>query len=288
MARILVAGATGHLGRHIVTELKRRNHWVRALTRNPIRPIDKVDDVAGGDLNQISSLLAPCGEIDIVISAAGSSVSPSLSKKEPDYETVDYWGNKNLLNIAGRSGIKRFIYVSVFSTPELQHLDYVSAHTRFAHDLMASGLSFAVIQPTGYFSAFDTILDIASTGFAPLIAGGSARTNPIHEEDLAAVCVNAIEGPNQVIPIGGPETHTRRSIFEMAFKAVGKKPRFIKVPRAMISAQSRMVSLFDSRLAQLTDFLQAVSQIDVIAPPTGSQTLEKYFNQKVGAAAGNW
>ena len=69
MARILVAGATGHLGQHIVAELKRQNHWVRALTRNPIRPFEIADEVAGGDLNRIASLHAACGDIDIVISA---------------------------------------------------------------------------------------------------------------------------------------------------------------------------------------------------------------------------
>ena len=280
MARILVAGATGHLGQHIVTELKRRNHWVRALTRNPIRPIKEVDDVAGGDLNMVHSLHAPCGNIDIIISAAGSSVSPSLSKKEPDYQTVDYWGNKNLLKVACNSGIKRFVYVSVYSTPQLQHLDYVRAHTRFAKELAASGISYAIIQPTGFFSAFDAILDIARTGFAPLFGDGSAVTNPIHEEDLASVCVDAIDGSNRSIPAGGPEILSRRQIFEMAFNALGKKPRFIKVPGAMVSAQKRVVSLFDRRLAQLTSFLQTVSQVDVVAPSFGNRRLSDYFDEK--------
>ena len=285
MARILVAGATGHLGRHIVAELKRQNHWVRALTRNPIRPVKRVDEVAGGDLNRISSLHAPCGGIDIIVSAAGSSVSPTLSKKEPDYHTVDYWGHKNLLNVAGNSGVKRFVYVSVFSAPGIQHLDYVRAHTRFADELTRSGLSYTIIQPTGFFSAFDAVLELARNGIVPLIGNGTAVTNPIHPKDLAEVCVDAIEGANRRISVGGPEVHTRRKIFEMAFQALDKKPRFIKVPGAMISAPRRVVSLFDQRMAQLTDFLQAVSQVDVVAPAYGTHRLEDYFTERVGALA---
>lgn len=285
MARILVAGASGHLGRYIVAELKRQNHWVRALTRNPIRPIKHADDVVGGDLNLISSLHAACGSIDVIISAAGSSVSPSLSKKEPDYQTVDYWGNRNLLSVAGNSGIKRFIYVSVYNTPGLQHLDYVLAHTRFADELARSGLSYAIIQPTGFFSAFNAILDLAKSGFAPLIGNGSALTNPIHEEDLASVCVDAIDGDNRRISVGGPEILSRRQIFELAFEALDKKPRFIKVPAAMVSAQARFVALFDQRLAQLTAFLQAVSQVDVVAPTYGTRRLTEYFEERVGAFA---
>lgn len=285
MARILVAGATGHLGRHIVRELKKNNHWVRALTRNPIRPFEIADEVVGGNLNKINSLHAACGEIDVIISAAGSSVSPSLSKKEPDYQSVDYWGNKNLLSVAGNSGVKQFIYISVFNTPEIQHLDYVRAHTRFADDLAKSGLSYVVIQPTGFFSAFDTILDIARSGIAPLIGNGLARTNPIHQKDLAKICVDALGSENSHISVGGPEVLTRKRIFELAFKALGRKPRFIKVPGMMISAPKKVVSIFDPRLAQLTAFLQAVSEVDVIAPPYGTHRLEDYFANQIAAVA---
>ena len=35
MSRILVAGATGYLGKHVVAALKARGHWVRALARRP-------------------------------------------------------------------------------------------------------------------------------------------------------------------------------------------------------------------------------------------------------------
>ena len=285
MARILVAGATGHLGRQIVRELKKQNHWVRALTRNPIRPFDLADEVVGGNLNKMGSLHAACGEIDVVISAAGSSVSPSLSKKEPEYLTVDYWGNRNLLKVAGTSGIRRFIYVSVYNTPQIQHLDYVRAHTRFADELASSGLSYAVIQPTGFFSAFNSILDIARSGIAPLIGNGQARTNPIHEKDLAKICVEAVENGNGRISIGGPEILTRKRIFELAFEALGKKPRFIKVPSMMISAPSKVVSIFDPRLAQLTSFLQTVSQVDVIAPSFGTHRLEEYFANQIETVA---
>lgn len=285
MARILVAGATGHLGRHIVSALKRRNHWVRALTRNPIRPLPAADEVSGGDLCRIASLHAPCGGIDIIISAAGSSVSPSLSKTEPDYETIDYWGHMNLLRVASLSGIKRFIYVSVFSTPALQRFEYVRAHTRFADALARSGLSYAVILPTGFFSTFDPVLNAAASGIAPLFGNGRALTNPIHEQDLAQLCVEAIEGGDREIPVGGPEILSRKQIFELAFKAAEKKTRLLKVPGAMVSAQSRVVSLFDKRLSQLTAFLQAASETDLVAPSYGSRRLEEYFAHKMGDVA---
>jgi hypothetical protein len=54
----------------------------------------------------------------------------------------------------------------------------------------------------------------------------------------------------------------------------------------MVSAQARLMSMFDPRLAQLTAFLQQVSQIDVIAPTYGARRLSTYFEEHASVAAG--
>ena len=126
-----------------------------------------------------------------------------------------------------------------------------------------------------------SILELAKNGVAPLIGDGRAVTNPIHEEDLAKVCVDAIEGPNRDIPVGGPDIFTRRQIFELAFRVLEKKPRFIRIPGAAVSAQSRILSYFNPRVSQLMAFLQQVSQEDVVAPAYGHHRLGTYFEEKV-------
>jgi hypothetical protein len=49
MARVLVAGATGYLGRFVVQELKARGHHVRALARTPEKLDDERRAIAMGD-----------------------------------------------------------------------------------------------------------------------------------------------------------------------------------------------------------------------------------------------
>jgi len=41
MKKVLVAGATGYLGRFLVKELKKQNYWVKALARDST----KLDDL---------------------------------------------------------------------------------------------------------------------------------------------------------------------------------------------------------------------------------------------------
>ncbi|MGI6125372.1 MAG: SDR family oxidoreductase [Planifilum sp.] len=71
MKRVLVAGATGYLGRYLVKELKRQGYFVKVLVRNPdrlSRPGDflapavgeDVDEIAIGDLTQPNTLKRVC------------------------------------------------------------------------------------------------------------------------------------------------------------------------------------------------------------------------------------
>ena len=189
----LVAGATGYLGREVLRQLKERGYWVRALERDPrkIEPIRHwVDDTFVGDLTQPGTLAGSCDGIEIVFSSAGLSVSARRQKDRASFGTVDYQGNKNLLDVAVKASVKKFIYVSVFGHEVFGHLEYVTAHEDFVKALQGSGLDYAIIHPTAYFSVFrELYLPSATPGRAVILGEGAKRINPIHEADLAEVCV---------------------------------------------------------------------------------------------------
>lgn len=277
MERILVAGGTGHLGREVVAELKRRGRWVRVLTRHPERVDFDVDDVVVGDLVDAASLQGACDGVEAVFSAAGASIDLGLKRGSPGFEKVDYEGNTNLVVAAKAARVKKMVYVSVFSTPAYERLSYVYTHMMVADTLAHTGLDYAVIEPTGFFSAFAVLPRMVRLGIAPLIGTGEARTNPIHEKDLALVCADAIDSGQGAIPVGGPEVLTRRAIFEKAFEAVGKKPRFVRIPNGLVAFNRWMISGMDPRLSDLIAFFQAVNQTDVVAPAQGNLRLGDYF-----------
>ena len=142
MRRMLVAGGTGHLGRKIVPQLKERGYWVRALARDPrkVEPIQQwVDDIFVGDFTQPITLTDSCNGIEVVMSSAGRSVSAKRQKDKASFTTVDYQGNKNLLDMAITTSVRKFIYVSVFGHELFGHLEYVRAQEDFAKALQASG-----------------------------------------------------------------------------------------------------------------------------------------------------
>ena len=68
--RILIAGATGYLGRRLVKEAHARGHVVRALVRTPERladAADSVDEVFVGQATDPSTLDGLCDGVDVVI-----------------------------------------------------------------------------------------------------------------------------------------------------------------------------------------------------------------------------
>jgi len=74
MKRVLVAGATGYLGRYVVKEFKKQGYWVQALTRSTDKLEnlrDDVDQAFIGEVTDPASLDGICQDIDIVFSSSG-------------------------------------------------------------------------------------------------------------------------------------------------------------------------------------------------------------------------
>jgi uncharacterized protein YbjT (DUF2867 family) len=89
--------------------------------------------------------------------------------------------------------VSRFIYVSVFNEDKMPDLPLIRAHELFVADLKASGLSWAVIRPNGYFSDMGRFFSMARTGHMFIVGEGEKKMNPIHGADIAKVCVDAVQ-----------------------------------------------------------------------------------------------
>ena len=292
MKTVLVAGAAGYLGRYVAVEFSKRGYRVRAFVRNPDRlksagaglsPTihDVVHDVFVGDATRPESIQGLCDGIDIVFSSMGLTHPDRMTS----WEEVDHLGNRNILDLALRAKVRKFVYVSVFRPEEMPGSSVVLAHERFVEDLKASGIDYAVIRPNAYFSDMAQFVKLARKGHMFWLGDGSSRINPIHGEDLAKVCVNAAEGAAREIEVGGPEMFTYLSLFELAFNAVGREPNITFIPLWVGEAALGLLRLFSPKLAGAAAFLVQVNKMDNDAPPYGSHRLKEYF--RLIAANGN-
>jgi len=191
---------------------------------------------------------------------------------------VDYRANMNLLKEAKKSGVKKFIYVSVLNGEKLRHLKMCNAKEMFVEQLKRSGIEYCIVRPNGFFSDMSEFVKMAKRGRVYLFGNGELRANPIHGEDLAVVCVDAIDRPVNEIEIGGPETLTQNEIASMASDHLASKPKITHIPDWVRVTILKLVRLFTgSKVYGPVEFFMTVMAMDMLSPEYGKHTLKEYF-----------
>ena len=265
------------MGSYLAKKLARSAYDLRVIVRSPDKLSDRgieVEDVFHAEITRPESLKGCCSGIDTVISTVGIT----RQKDGLTYMDVDYQANLNLLNEARDSGVRKFIYVSVLNGESLRHLKICDAKERFVEQLKKSGLEFCVIRPTGFFSDMSEFYEMARKGSIFILGSGEQKTNPVHGEDLAAVCVDAIESTDQTIEVGGPETLTYNDIANIAFEVAGTEPKITRIPDWVRTVLIRLIRGFtSSKFYGPVEFFLTVTAIDMIAPEYGTHRLRDHF-----------
>ena len=277
MKKVLVAGATGYLGKYVTQEFKKQGYWVRTLARNAAK-LENLnecyDEIFIGEVINPNSLKGICKGVDVVF----TSIGITKQKDNLTYMDVDYQGNMNLLEEAIKEGVSKFIYVSVFNATKMKNLKGIEAKLKFEEDLKKSGLDYSIIYPNGFFSDMMEYLEMAKKGKGMVIGTGENKINPIHGADLAEICVNAVGGDETEIKVGGPEVLTHREIFEIAFKILNKKVKISVFHMWMRNIMLGLARTFTSvKIYGPLEFFVTVLSMDMVAPKYGKHHLKDFF-----------
>ena len=110
MKKIIIAGATGYLGGHLVTELENQRIPFQAIARNAGRLWGqglKPKQIVAAEVTDASTLSGKLHGADILISTVGIT----RQKDGLTYMDVDYQANVNLLNEARKAGVKKCLLI---------------------------------------------------------------------------------------------------------------------------------------------------------------------------------
>jgi uncharacterized protein YbjT (DUF2867 family) len=283
-ARILVAGGTGYLGRHLLAELLRRGVAVRALTRDAERLPAGVEPLVVADVTRPGALAGAAEGCDVVFSSLGIT-------RQADgrtYEQIDYRANIDLLEEAVRAGVRRMVFVSVLHADAMRQTDLVRARERVVERLRAAPLSSCVVRPTGFFSDMTEIFEMARSGRAWVFGDGQHRINPIHGADLAVVCADAIQGDAEAVEAGGPEVFTQQAVAQLAFQVLGKPAHVSHLPDGVVDVGLALLRPFSKRWWNVAAFVSGAGRTDMVAPCHGTHTLRAHFESLAGLDAIAW
>lgn len=280
MKRVLLAGASGVLGMEILKILHQKGYVLRVLIRDTtkerlVRPY--CDEVFVGDAADPSALKGVCQGIDIVLSTVGKSVS-LFTNSPASFFDIDHRANANLLAEAQSAGVTRFLYISIFGSETSPKLRTGWSQELFSQELMKSGLHYTIVKPVGLFSGLHDLIIMGKKGIIITPGNGKPVTNPIHQQDLAEVCVQCLEEGPTVMEIGGPEIHSRNEVAKVV--AEHTNARMINVPLWLVWMGLRLLRPFSQNLYDKLSYFTYITTHDMVAPPYGKQTFEVYLKNR--------
>lgn len=281
MKKIVVAGATGYLGKYIVKELQFRGYDFSAIGRNVIRLLDMglaASQITKAEVTQPESLEGAMQGADVVISTVGII----RQKDGLTYMDVDYQANMNLLHEAKVAGVKQFIYVSAINGDKMRHLKIMEAKEQFVDALKIWDFDYTVIRPNGFFSDMKDFLEMAKRGRVYLFGNGEYKLNPIDGADLAQVVVDSIGSDQREIEVGGPDILTQNEIGQLALQAWKRPVKISHIPdwvRKLLIRSLRVLT--SSRTYGPYEFFLTMMAQDNVAPRYGVHRLESFFEREV-------
>lgn len=279
---VVVSGATGALGREVAALLSREGARVRALgrCRQRLEAVHAAERRVA-DLLSPGTLTGACDGARALMICSGASMQLGGWRDRASFHSVDYLGNLSLLGEARRAGVRKVIAVSLAGALAVRRTEYAQAHEQFVQALEASGMETCVVRPTGFFSTFAALLGLAARGVGAVAGSGHARTNPIHEGDVARACLDALETHERQLVVGGPEVFTRARLAELAFDALSRPAHVVHVPGWVLeTAVAVPLGWANPRLAALVRFGVAASATDIIAPAYGTRRLGDYLRER--------
>lgn len=175
---ILVIGATGTIGRHVVDQLVQRGVNVRALVRDPAKADFPASvDVVKGDLTDPDALRG---------AFAGVSAFFLLNTVTPDEFTQALIA----LNVAREMGVERVVYLSVIHSDRYVNVPHFAGKFGVERMLEQMGFSATILRPAYFMNNELTIRDVVTAyGVYPMPIGakGLAMVDSRDIGEIAAI-----------------------------------------------------------------------------------------------------
>ncbi len=192
--RILVAGATGNLGRALIPILHERGREVVALVRpgkrSPLKSLEShINEIVTAEISKSDIAASVFSEVHTVI----SSVGITRQRDGLTYDQVDFGANLNLLHAAKRSGVKRFIYISVIGADRDVRVPVIRAKRRFEEAPIESRLKWQIVRPSGFFTDMTDVWRMAFKGTVHLFGDGQSKISLIDPVDLAEAIADLLD-----------------------------------------------------------------------------------------------
>lgn len=252
--KILVTGAYGFIGSHIVAGLVATGHEVIGCGRNVAlgrRLIPHIDWIAC-DLNRDTSPADWLGRLDGVDAAINCAGILQASATD-NIDAIHRQGPVALFEACRLAGVRRVLQVSALGVEPGAGTGYADSKRGADDALMAMDMDWVVLRPSlvyarNCYGGTALFRGLAAWPFAiPAPGGGNQRFQPIHMADLVRAVLRLVEpdAPSRVLlaPVG-PEPMALREILSGLRRWLGLGPApVVGVPMAIVRLAAKLGDL---------------------------------------------
>ena len=252
MARVLLLGSTGFMGRAVTHKLLDSGHQVRVLVRDPMKAAAyKVRGalVVVGDAMNPASVAEAMKGVEHVIDL----VAVRRNKPQSMFE-VNADGPRIVGEAAKAAGVQSVILISAIGAKLDSKLKYLTSRWMGEQELAKTGVPGSVLrfslvlgEDGGVLAEFERL-----SAFGPFIiipGDGMVQYQPILRDDAARCVVEAVGKADllgKIIELGGPEVVTFETIYDWFLDARGIKKGKVHLPPGLLAPGAAVMELLAS------------------------------------------
>ena len=246
---VVITGATSLIGHFLLSRLRTAGYSQHAISRSQ----QKTSESGWHTIkDSLKTTTPPLDNADVLIHLGPLRILPDLLD---DFAIL---GGKRLIAFSSTSRFSKLKSGSLSERTMAQEL--IAAEEVVTSQCDKLGIHWTIFRPTLIYGAgLDKNVSsitrfIKRFSFFPLVGKGSGLRQPVHADDLATACLNAIKQQqtyNKAYDLVGGETLTYKEMVERIFNALNKTPRFIAIPLPLFRVAMKCISFFP-RYSHLT------------------------------------
>ena len=242
---ILVTGASGYLGSHIIRRLVEAGKPVRAMVHNRARA-EKEGRLKGmslewaeADVTRPETLLQAMSGVTAVIHTAAIAIE----KGGRTYEKINYEGTVNVVRAAKAAGVRRFVNISQLGADSKLPYRFLASKGKAQEAVAASGLDWTSFHPSAiwgpedeFANSFARLIPLTPLIF-PIVGDQNSRFQLIWVDDVVTAVVCALDDAGTIgksYELGGPEILTLEEIERRTMQALDSRRWMIPFPMPVL------------------------------------------------------
>jgi nucleoside-diphosphate-sugar epimerase len=286
--RVLITGATGFVGSHLVAALAEAGAEIRALVRrsSQVAQLERlgVTRIEGG-LDDPAALVRAVEGVDVVFHLAALT----SARSEAEYEQTNVGGTIRLLDAIAAASERpgRLIYLSSLAAAgpcrdgrPVGRDDPCQPLTTYGRTKLAGEraclearelIETVVLRPPAVYGPRDRemlrFFRLAARGLLPIPAGPERMVQLIHVADLVEAARRAATaaGAAGIYHVAEPRAYRWEEVAGLFGQALGKRVRTMRIPQALISTAAAVSEVAAGALGRSTVFNREKAR-ELLAP----------------------